>query len=63
MNIAFREWGHKWLYDKEELARRIDELGFKNYVFCEQHKSMHAPLNNLETRKESTLIVEITKGE
>lgn len=63
LNIAFREWGHKWLYDKEELARRIDELGFKNYVFCEQHKSMHAPLNNLETRKESTLIVEITKGE
>ncbi len=63
LNIAFRSWGHKWLYDEEELARRIEELGFKKYVFCELHKSMHAPLNNLETRKESTLIVEITKGE
>lgn len=63
LNIAFREWGHKWLYDEEELVRRIEELGFKNYVFCELHKSVHAPLNNLETRNESILIVEITKGE
>lgn len=63
LNIAFREWGHKWLYDKEELARRIEEAGFKNYVFCSLRESSHDELNNLETRNESVLIAEVIKGE
>jgi predicted SAM-dependent methyltransferase len=29
INSAFRWWGHKWIYDWEELERRIKEAGFK----------------------------------
>ena len=28
INIGFRDWGHQWLYDFEELDRRLREAGF-----------------------------------
>src|SRR5205814_2367959 len=28
LNIAFRWWGHQWLYDRQELHRRLGEAGF-----------------------------------
>lgn len=61
INTGFRAWGHKWLYDWEELERRLLEAGFKKIKRCELNKSTHSVLRNLETREESTLIAEITK--
>lgn len=61
INIGFRWWGHKWLYDWEELRRRLKEAGCKKIKRCELGKSKYNELNGLETREESTLIVEVTK--
>ena len=58
INYSFRLWGHKWLYDREELERRLKEAGFQNIKFCRLRESEHAMLRNLETRRESTLIAE-----
>lgn len=61
INICFRWWGHKWLYDWEELERRLREAGAVNIKQCELRKSEHPELCDLETRNESTLIAEVTK--
>lgn len=61
MNMSFRWWGHMWLYDWEELVRRINEVGYTNVVRCKIHKSKHPQLRNLETRDGSILIAEVTK--
>lgn len=61
ININFRWWGHKWLYDWEELERRLNEAGCSKIQRCELRKSSSKELNNLETRDQSTLIAEITK--
>jgi predicted SAM-dependent methyltransferase len=61
INIGFRWWGHKWIYDWEELERRLREAGCEKPVRCKLRKSKHSQLKNLETREESTLIAEITK--
>jgi predicted SAM-dependent methyltransferase len=61
LNIAFRAWGHQWLYDWEELDRRLREAGCQNFARCELRVSRYSELANLETRDESRLIVEITK--
>lgn len=61
LNIAFRSWGHKWLYDREELHRRLQEAGFTNVVDCNWQKSDHHELEGRETRKDSLLICEATK--
>lgn len=61
INIAFRWWEHKWLYDGEELERRLREAGCVNIVRCNLRESLHKDLNNLETRDESTLIMEVIK--
>lgn len=61
MNMGFSWWGHKWLYDWEELERRLKEVGFDKITRCKIHKSKHKDLNNLETRDESLLIAEVTK--
>jgi len=61
ININFRWWGHKWLYDWEELERRLKEAGCRNIKQCQIFQSEHLDLQNLETRDESTLIAEVTK--
>ena len=61
ININFRWWGHKWLYDWEELYRRLKEAGCNNIKQCEIYKSEYSDLSNMETRNESTLIAEIKK--
>lgn len=61
INVSFRFWGHQWLYDSEELKRRLKEIGYKNIKFCKLRKSKYKELKNLETREESTLIVEVKK--
>jgi predicted SAM-dependent methyltransferase len=61
INIGFRWWGHKWLYDWEELERRLKEAGCKKIKRCAIFESEHEELKNLETRNESTLIAEVMK--
>ena len=61
VNIAFREWGHQYIYDAEELVRRLREAGFQRMSRVKLNRSQHAELRNLETRKDSTLIVEAVR--
>ncbi|HSX15575.1 MAG TPA: methyltransferase domain-containing protein [Candidatus Saccharimonadales bacterium] len=61
LNMAVRWWGHMWLYDWEELRRRLQDAGAKNITRVKHSTSRHKPLNGLETREESTLIAEVTK--
>ena len=61
LNMSFSWWGHKWLYDWEELTRRINEIGYNDIHRCKHSKSKYVQLRKLETREESRLIAEITK--
>lgn len=61
LNMNFRWWGHQWLYDWEELERRLKQAGYTKIKQCEYHISDHPHLCNLETRDESVLIAEVTK--
>ena len=61
INICFREWGHQWLNDQEELERRLREAGFDKIKKADWGESEHAELRNRETRKETLVICEATK--
>jgi predicted SAM-dependent methyltransferase len=61
INIAFRWWGHQWLYDREELYRRLQEAGFNKIRDVQWGFSDIPELRNLETRKDSMLICEAWK--
>lgn len=61
INISFRWWGHKWLYDWEELDRRLKEAGFADVKRCRLYESDFTELRNIESRPESTLIAEAVK--
>jgi predicted SAM-dependent methyltransferase len=58
INIAFRHWGHQWLYDREELHRRLKEAGFQAIEDVEWGQSTYEELRNRETRDESLLVCE-----
>ena len=61
INMGFHWWGHKWIYDWEELERRLQEAGALRITRAKLRQSKHPALRNLETREESTLIAEVTK--
>lgn len=61
MNICFRWWGHQWLYDREELHRRLCEAGFEKVKDLTWGYSDVPELKNRETRKDSLLICEAQK--
>jgi len=61
LNMNFHWWGHKWLYDWEELQRRLKQAGYTKMKRVEWGKSDHKDLNGLETREASLLIAEVTK--
>ena len=61
LNMAFRAWGHKWLYDREELHRRLLEAGFTRVKDVEWGGSEEVELRNRETRRDSLLICEAQK--
>lgn len=61
INICFREWGHQYLYNAEELDRRLREAGFIKTKKKRNGKSGYAELIGMETRKESDLIFEAVK--
>ena len=50
INISFRWWGHKWLYNAEELERGLRSAGFSQIRLCNWGESEHADLRGLETR-------------
>ena len=58
INISFRWWEHKWLYDREELIRRLSEAGYVNIRQMEWGESNITDLQSRETRKDSLLIFE-----
>lgn len=61
VNIGFRAWGHQWLYDEEELSRRLEEAGFVLKYQVKPKESVYPELQNLETRAGSDLIFEAVK--
>lgn len=61
MNVAFRWWDHRYLYDGEELERRMREAGFDPARRCTLGQSPLPELARLETRADSRLIVEGVK--
>ncbi len=61
VNIGFRDWGHQWLYDFEELDRRLREAGFERTESVPWGESKYPELRKRETRLETTLICEATK--
>ena len=61
INVVFRHWGHQWLYDEEELSRRLREAGFTAIAPKPHSVSDYAELRNRETREESRLVIEATK--
>ena len=62
INIAFRWWGHRHLYDRAEMARALTEAGFVDFQFFEHGESGSEDLRGLETRADSKLIVEAAKS-
>ncbi len=61
LNICFHEWGHKYLYNAEELDRRLREVGFGRISRQAWNESQHPDLMNRETREDSKLILEAVK--
>lgn len=62
VNIALRWWGHQWVYDREELHRRLREAGFSEIVNVDRNESTHPELRQRETRPDSRLICEARKS-
>jgi predicted SAM-dependent methyltransferase len=61
LNMNFRWWGHKWLYDWEELERRLRDSGCTKIKRKRLGKSQNKELRGLEIRSESLLIAEVEK--
>ena len=61
LNVSMRWWGHRYLYDGEELERRMREAGFTTIRRCGYRQSEIAELAGLETREDSRLILEAVK--
>ena len=61
INLAFRGWGHKHLYNQEEIERALRLAGFTEINFKAWGESEIHELAGLETREDSRLIVEAQK--
>jgi predicted SAM-dependent methyltransferase len=61
INTGFSGDGHKYLYNEEDLRNHLTEAGFQRLARCERNVSDHRELADLETRKDSTLVMEATK--
>ncbi|MFO1534399.1 MAG: methyltransferase domain-containing protein [Thermoplasmatota archaeon] len=62
LNVAMRWWGHRHLYNEEELRRQLAAVGFQAIRRCPWGKSAAPALRGRETRDDSKLILEATKG-
>lgn len=61
INYAFRAWGHKHLWNEEDLMDSFFESGFAMPYREELNHSLYNELCNLETRADSKLIMECVK--
>lgn len=61
INMTFRSWDHKNLYNEEDLKIQLAEAGFQKINRMEWNKSSIEELCNLETRRDSILIMEAEK--
>ncbi|MFC1484259.1 glycosyltransferase [Candidatus Neomarinimicrobiota bacterium] len=61
INLAMREWGHRWSYNEEELARVAGLAGFALAKRCVRGKSEYPIFRDCETRDGSRLIAEFVK--
>ena len=61
INVSMRWWGHQYLYDGEELERRMREAGFATVRRCGYGESTVGELAGLETRPDSMLILEAVR--
>jgi predicted SAM-dependent methyltransferase len=48
LNTYLRSWGHRFVYDEEELTAKLEEAGFSDVRRCEPGESTHAALRGLE---------------
>ena len=39
INISFRWWWHKYLYNKEDLRNQLTKVGFQKIMSCKRNKS------------------------
>jgi len=60
-NTSMREWGHKWVYNEEELARLAGYAGLDFKARCVMGESDEPAFRGLEYRQDSKLILEFTK--
>ena len=58
VNVAFRFWEHKYLYNEEDLTNQLIRAGFQKTERCNWNESSHVELSGLETRRDSKLIME-----
>ena len=61
LNVGFRSWGHRYLYDVDDLGMRLAGGGFADVRECRFGESEHPDLKDLERRPDSLLIVEATR--
>lgn len=61
INISFRAWEHKYVYNPEEMIRRLGEAGFTKTNVCEKGQSTYEALKNLEHMYSTNLVVEGVK--
>lgn len=62
LNLSMREWGHKFLFNAEDLCLRLNRTGFVHLKQETPGKSAHGALKDLETRSDSRLIIEAEKS-
>jgi predicted SAM-dependent methyltransferase len=61
LNYGLREWGHRYLYDYEDLEYRLKRAGFNQVERVSWGESDEPGLRGLEARDDSRLVVEARK--
>lgn len=61
LNVCLRDWGHAWVVNEQELSRLAHWAGLEQPMRCRLNESADQKLSGLETRPESTLIMEFHK--
>ena len=56
-----RAWGHQYVFNNEDLSDLLVNAGFVKLKRCKLNESEHPELRELETRKDSKLIIECAK--
>lgn len=54
LNSVMRSWGHQFIYDEEDLTRKLYEAGFAQVKRCAAGQSDHAALRNVERHDSPT---------